>query len=175
MRVEQLTDRIYTYKLSFDKTDTEYSLCRWATYIFNKDTGNMQIYSDAGNFEYHWGITGNDDFMKFIGKISKEYLINKLSAQSIFNVSKTKKYLIDNINNIDYGINDESQISSVIYSINSISEMLNVNEFISEVERILPDINLNVIKIHYDYSHGAEIVVDYFIKYIQPVIKNEFE
>lgn len=176
MQVKKEEPRIITYKLIPDKKDEEYGYCMWSRYIFDCDTGRLAINSDSGDYTYMWGHNVNEEFMHLMCRVDEGYLLNKLSSRSVFKIAESKAGTIASIKKYgeDYlGINDWEQMDSITEKINSIDNGATEEEFLWEVCEIVPNADWEDIQIEKDYPHGARIVVEMFIKYLQPKIKEE--
>lgn len=177
MKIEKIEPRTITYRLSPDKGDAEYASCIWARYIFDCDNGRLNINSDAGDYAYGWGRNIHEDFMHLMGRVDKEYLLNKLSCRSVFDIAKSKAKTIKNIREygIDcWGIKDEEHLDAVVEYVSDIESGASEETFIREVADIVPKIDWEDIEVDKDYPYGAKIVVEMFTKYLQPQIKEEF-
>ena len=73
MVVTKIDPRVYTYYLSADKNDPEYTSCLWAQFVFDCSTGLLNINSDAGDYSYRWGYNEHEDFMHLMSRIHKDY------------------------------------------------------------------------------------------------------
>ena len=177
MQIEKIEPRTITYRLTPDKGDEEYRSCMWARYIFDCDNGRLNINSDAGDYSYGWGHNVHEEFMHLMSRVDQGYLLNKLSSLSEFDIGKSKAGTIRNIKEYgeDYlGIRYGKQLESVIEEISGIDNGASEETFIREVSEIVPDIDWEDIEIVKEYPYGAEVVVEMFIKYLQPEIKKEF-
>lgn len=176
MKIEKINPRVITYKLAPDKGDKEYFSCMWARYIFDCDNGRLNINSDAGDYSYGWGHNDHEDFMHLMSRIDSGYLLNKISDRTVFHIDKSKKHTINNIK--EYGIDcfgiKNQELNSIIDDINNIDDGASEETFLREVDSIVPKIDWESIEIVREYPCGAVTVVDLFIKYLQPKIKEEF-
>lgn len=177
MLIEKIEPRIITYRLSPEKRDKEYSSCLRARYIFDCDNGQLTINSDAGDYTYSWGHNIHEDFMHLMGRVDSGYLLSKLSDRVVIDIAKSKAKTIQNIkeDGIEYwGIKDQGHLDSVIEYISDIDSGASEETFIREVLDIVPAIDIDGIEVEKDYPHGAFVVVEIFIKYLQPLIRKEF-
>lgn len=178
MKIKRIEPRTITYMLTLDKQDKEYMSCVWARYIFDCDNGRLNINSDAGDYTYGWGHNEHEDFMHLMSRVGENYLLNKLSNRSVFQIEKSKKQTIENIKEmgIDYwGIKDQKELRSVIKEIDDIDPLSSEETFFREVQSIVPEIDWEFIETIKDYPYGAVIVVEMFMKYLQPEIKRELQ
>lgn len=182
MKVEKIIPRTYTYNLTPDKTDEEYTSCMWARFVFDCDNGTLNISSEAGDYyagdySYRWGYNEHEDFMHFMGRVDKDYLLNKLSSRFVFLVEESRKELIKQIEYDGwdcYGIESEDEWERLKQYILDISCYCSEETYLRIVDDIIPDIDFESIIIEKDYPYGAKVVVDIFEKYLQPKIKEEF-
>lgn len=120
----------------------------------------------------------HEEFMHLMCRVDKEYLLNKLSNRSVFDIAKSKAKTIKKIKEygVEYwGIKDQEHLDSVIEYVSDIDSGASEETFIREVVEIVPEIDWEDIEIEKDYPYGAVVVVEMFIKYLQPEIKKEFE
>lgn len=177
MKIEKIEPRTITYRLCPDREDKEYSSCMWARYIFDCDNGILNINSDAGNYTYGWGYNVHEDFMHLMGRVDKEYLLGKLSSLSVFLIEESKAKTIENIKEYGFeywGIKDQKHLESAIEHISDIDICASEETFIREVSEIVPGIDWEWIEVVKDYPYGAAVVVEMFIKYLQPKIREAF-
>ena len=176
MTITKINPRVYTYYLNSDKNDLEYASCLWAQFVFNCDTGTLNINSDAGDYSYRWGYDEHEDFMHLMGRINKDYLLNKISDRTVFCLKESIQETIKAIeqNGFEcYGIESEEdwqEIKQDLLNLNVYSEEL----FFDEVDSIVPDIDWESIYVEKDYPCGAKVVCDLFETYLLPMIKEEF-
>lgn len=177
MEIERIEPKVITYRLTPNRNDEEYHMCMWARYIFDCDNGRLNINSDAGDYSYGWGYNEHEDFMHLMGRVDSGYLLNKISDRTVFNIDKSKAHTVINVQKygIDYfGIKDQKQLDSIVEEINDIDDGASEETFLREVDDIVPEIDWDSIEIVKEYPCGAVTVVNLFIKYLQPKIKEEF-
>ena len=168
MKIEKIEPKIITYALTASKSDEEYMDCMWARFIFDCDHGRLNINSDAGDYSYEWGYNEHEDFMHLMSRINSDYLLNKISDRTVFDLEESKKKTIENIK--EYG-EFGCQLEDIISEINDI-DIRSADGFILKLDEIA-DIDYENIETIMRYPHGAETVCMLFAKYIQPQIKNE--
>lgn len=176
MKVEIINPKVITYKLSPDRNDAEYHMCMWARYIFDCDNGRLNINSDAGDYSYGWGYNEHEDFMHLMSRVNSGYLLNKITDRTVFHIDKSKERTIDNVRKygiIYFGIENQEELNSIIDDINNIDDGASEETFLREVDDIVPKIDWESIEIVKDYPSGAVTVVELFMKYIQPEIKDK--
>ena len=177
MEITKIEPRTYTYRLAPDKDDEEYASCIWARFIFDCDNGRLNINSDAGDYSYGWGFNEHEDFMHLMGRVDKGYLLNKLSDRSVFLIDESKKQTIKSIEDDGweyYGVKSAEDWEEFKQEILDIDGGASEETFFRMVDDIMPEIDWENIIIEKDYPYGAKVVVDLFMKYLQPKIKEEF-
>jgi len=179
MKVEKIEPKVITYKLNLDKDDEEYTSCMWARFILDYDTWRLTINSDAGDYTYHWGNNDkNDNFTSLMARVNDDYLLNKMSNRSRIYIDKSKEATIQTIeeNGWDcFGIKSEEEWKEIKQEINDIDDCSSEEYFFREVDSIVPQIDFECIEIIKDYPYGAYVVIGLFNKYIQPIIKEEWD
>lgn len=177
MKIEKIRPNVITYWLTLDETDEEYHRCICAVYTFDCDNGHLSINSDAGIYSYCWGYSEHQDFMQLMGTLDQEYLLDKISDRSIFNIIKSKDCVIANIERYGmgcFGIKDREQMNRILKEINDIDYDADERTFCREVCDIIPDIDRGSIEIIKEYPHRAVTVASLFTKYLQPEIRKQF-
>lgn len=178
MKIEKIKPRFITYKMNVDKDDEEYTSCMWARFILDYDTWRLTINSDAGDYTYQWGNNDkNDNFTNLMARVNSDYLLNKMSNRNKFFIDKSKANTIQKIeeNGWDcFGINSKEEWEKIKQKINEIDDSSSEEYFFREVDSIVPQIDFECIEIVKDYPYGAYVAIDLFIKYIQPLLKEEW-
>ena len=177
MQIEEIEPRTVTYRLTPDREDGEYHSCMWARYIFDCDNGRLNINSDAGDFSYGWGHNVHEEFMHLMGRVDGGYLLNKLSRRSEFNIAESKAGTIRNIREYGpgcMGMEGQEQLEAKMEEIQDIDGGASEETLLQEVYDIIPGIDWEYIEIVKEYPYGAVIVVEMFMKYLQPVIKERY-
>ena len=170
MKVERIEPKVITYKVTPSKDDKEYMECMWARFIFDCDNGRLNINSDAGDYSYGWGYNEHEDFMSLMARINKGYLLNKIADRTVFDLETSKKGTIENITEYE----DVGHLQDIIEKINDIN-VHSADGFFFEVDSIVSNIDYENISIAERFPHGAEVVCELFVKYIQPQIKKDFK
>ena len=92
-----------------EKTDKDYGSCLWARFYFDLKNYTLQIESDCGNYIYGWVPTPDtESFMKLCARFDYEYLLYKLSNETVIDSESTWKAikeLVDEI--IEYELMDD--------------------------------------------------------------------
>lgn len=179
MQIKRVEPKTYTYNITLDENDEEYTSCVWADFIFNCDSGRLVINSDAGDYSYCWGFNKNEDFMHLMGRVNRDYLLKKLSYENCFLLEESKNKTINMIEDIGYNCFDfatEEDWKNYKEEILNLDSLVAGNEihFWDEIEKLVPEIDERTICIEKDYPYGAKLIVDIFIKYLQPKIREEF-
>ena len=176
MKITKIEPKTYTYELTPNKDDEEYTSCMWARFIFDCDNGILNINSDAGNYSYKWGYNVYEDFMHLMSRIDKYYLLDKLSRRSVFLLDESKKETIKCVEENGweyYDIESEEYWEEIKQNILDI-DVRTEESFYCEIDDIFPYIDWESIIIEKDYPCGAKVIADLFEKYLQPKIKEEF-
>lgn len=178
MKIKKVEPRTYTYELYPEKSDKEFSSCMWARFIFDCDNGRLNINSDVGDYTYTWGHSKNEDFIHLMSRVNEDYLLNKLSDRSVFLLEGSKKELIESIETYwyDFGFETKAEWEECKRELLGLSSFDAGNKyaFFNRVQEIIPDIDADVIYIEKDYPYQAKLIVNWFIKYLQPKIKEKF-
>lgn len=175
MKIDETEPRTVTYRLTPDKGDEEYGHCMWARYVFDCDNGMLSINSDVGDFSYGWGHNVHEEFMHLMGRVDEGYLLGKLSCPSVFRLEASKEGTVRNLK--EYGadyLKTDGQQDSMAERIMDIDSGAGEETFLREVYAIVPGIDWEDIEIVKDYPHGAVTVVQMFIRYLQPKIREGF-
>lgn len=179
MKVERIEPKIQTFRLTMEPTDEEYGQCMWAKFILDFDAWRLTINSDAGDYTYGWGNNDkHDNFTSLMARVNEGYLLNKMSSRSEFFIDKSKAEIIETIE-LDgweyYGIKSEEQWQEIRQEILDIDGCYSEEMYFLEVNKIVPEIDFESIRLVKDYPHGAYVAIDLFIKYIQPIMKEEWK
>jgi len=174
MQIKRIEPRVITYALEAESYDEGWQ-CMWAKFIFDCDSGQLNINSDAGDYSYRWGYNQNEDFMHLMTRVEKGYLLNKISDRSVFNFKKSQKAMIKAVKEkaIPYGwCKTGKEVARLVADIKDIEYGCSEETFFRTVDSIL-NIDYEDIEIIKEYPHGAKVVVDIFEKYVQPKIKED--
>lgn len=178
MLIEKETPKIITYNLVMDHDDKEYSSCRWAKFLLDYGTWRLTINSDVGDYSYCWGNNSlNDDFTDLLCRVETEYLLNKMSNKSLFQIEESKKGLIEFIEKYDYceeiGLKDSKDWKEKKKEIMSIDNSISEESYYSQIISLLPKLDWDCVPIVKEYPSGAYIAIELFIKYIQPILRKD--
>ena len=125
LKIVIIHPNMITYDVRQEKSDKDYGSCLWAKFVFDCDSGRLNINSDSGDYAYRWGHDDREEFMHLMSRIDKDYLLNKISDRSVFNEEKSKKENIKYIkeHGIPYGIvKDGKRITKIVNEIKDIEE-----------------------------------------------------
>lgn len=172
MIISKEQPKIVTYCLTAETVD-EHHTCMWARFVFDCDNGQLNINSDQGDYAYRWGFNEHEDFMSLMARIGDDYLLNKISDRSSFDLEESKKETIEIMKIYAY---EENWSHEKLYYVESAINGIESGEevFYREVCDLIPHIDFEDVKIVKDYPYGARVVVDIFDKFVQPQIKKDF-
>lgn len=175
MIVEKIQPRVITYRLKAETNDEGWQ-CMWAKFIFDCDSGQLNVNSDAGDYSYRWGYNENEDFMHLMARINKDYLLNKISNRSKFDFEASQKEMIKVVKKdaIPYGwCKNGKEVSELVKRIKDIEYGCSEEFFFTKIDGMIPKIDYESIEIVKEYPNGAVVIVDLFEKYIQSKIKED--
>jgi len=174
MKIAKIEPNILTYRLSMEREDEDYYKCMWAEFILDLDAYRLTINGDAGNYSYCWGASQHETFINLMCRVNEGYLLNKMSDRSRFLITESKQETIKTIehNGWDcFGIKSEEEWENIRNEILDIDDLSSEEMFFREVDSIVPEIDFECIEIEKDYPPGAKTSIEFFIKYIQPILK----
>ncbi len=173
--VEMLKPAIIGLEFRQEKDDPDYGSCMWARFFIDTENYDLQIMSDCGNYAYVWHPTPNaESFMRLLSRINDSYLLNKIGDRTVIDEKTTfselkKLYFTSQINDDDYDefLDDleDACVADTAY------------ELAGAVGRCLVrwDIDYDDGDIYYcinkDYPANAKKIVEVFMNYMQPKIK----
>lgn len=171
------------------ETDEEYSKCMWADFILDLDGYNMIINSDCGNYTYTgWKPTPDtESFMHLCQRLDEGYLLEKFSDRTQFALEPTvealKDYIIaDGMLDIVY-INEERS-QKLFEELKAACKSGGDDRTIMDnIEEVLDDYGLKGCYEDYDiccciqkdYPIGIKTLVDIYLKFVVPRIKDCLE
>ena len=176
MKIEIIHPNVITFDARQEKSDKDYGSCLWAKFIFDRDSGQLNINSDAGDYAYRWGYDEDEEFMHLMSRIDKDYLLDKISDKNIFDEEESKKENIKYIKayGIPYGmVKDGKGISEIVNEINAIEDGCSEEFFIRTMDEI-PEFDYESIEVVKEYPARAITITDIFEKYIQPKIREKW-
>lgn len=157
-----------TYKMRFnaEQDPDMYFRCMWARVTLDHDNFTLSAVTDCGDYTYSWGPTKSESFLDLMCRINADYLLDKISSRSKFDLEESKKSTIENLK-LCY---DEDE--GLLDKINGINE---INEGGEEYFFMMADgiikgdwESIDCIK---DYPEGAKVFCRIFKEYLQPVLK----
>jgi hypothetical protein len=79
-----------------DRNDEIYQKCMWEDITLDYDSYSISGIGDCGNYSYKWSVTPEETFEHLCLRMlnSSEYLLEKFSSRSIFNLDESKKLLL---------------------------------------------------------------------------------
>lgn len=81
-----------------EKGDSNYGTCLWADFEFDTINYRLQIMSDCGNYSYQWVPTpGKESFFGLCRRIEPEYLLSKLTSETVINIKSTVENVIESV------------------------------------------------------------------------------
>lgn len=162
------------YRLTAGDNDPDRHKCHWVDYTLEFQFRRLLICSDSGNYSYSWGHDDEDSLMNLLSRAEYEYLLSKISNKSVFDLKTSKEQLIEYVksNSDKYGVDKTKHI---IEDIKDMGDYLIENEYLYQVQNIVPKIDYESIPVYKDYPYNAKVVIDMFMKYVQPQIKKDFE
>lgn len=170
-KVELTTPHIVCIKYLQEKDDTDYGYCLWGNFIFNLDTWELIITSDRGTFAHRWPKEKHEDFLQFISRCEKGYILQKLCGRpNEFSYEKTKKNLYDLYHNEEettsYLNRIFEEIESDGYAINTPEIFLIKFEENDTERRFYDTFELPM----FEYPYDAKCITEIFSKFIVPKV-----
>lgn len=157
-----------------EKTDSDYSKCLWADFIFDTENYRLSIHSDCGDYSYAWIPTPNSEsFLHLMCRIEKEYLLEKISNRTDIDEKQTLSNLKRLFKSIENQIDFEEIEAIVNQSAFSADIADNIRSYLTSA-----DINTTIEwfdvydAVEKDYPQRAKTIVDIFFDYIIPFLKN---
>lgn len=171
MKCQVIKPNITTYAMRFDKDEDPdlHWRCMWARISLDHDNYAISIVSDCGDYSYTWGRTEQEPFLKLMSRINEEYLLDKISSCSKFNLEKSKQETIERIKNYYEGSDEETKCNEQIQDIKEL-EYYGEEGFYMAADGIVDDSDL--IEIVREYPNGAVTICEIFKKHLQPLLKD---
>ena len=174
--VEMIKPAIITLEFRQEKDDPDYGSCMWARFFIDTENYDLQIMSDCGNYAYGWYPTPNaESFMKLLSRINDSYLLDKLSSRTVINEEATfeelKKFYFDET----IGRSEEDR--NIFLDNLKEACFIEAVELWSAVEQCLSSWDIDydsydvLMCVNKDYPANAQKIVEVFMNYIQPKIK----
>lgn len=174
MKLIKCVPRIIEYRLVAEDGDKDKCRCAWADFTLEFEFRRLSIRSDSGNYSYSWGRSESQSILNLLSNVSKEYLLSKISNKSIFDVKSSKERLIEHVryNAESYSIED---VDDAIEEINLIPEIITEERWLHNVRHLFAKMDWESIPVEKCYPYNAQIIVDFFIEYVQPQIRKDFD
>lgn len=164
-----------------EKGDSNYGSCLWADFEFDTINYRLQIVSDCGNYAYQWVPTpGKESFFALCRRFKQDYLISKISNESVIDREKTASSAIDLIyQSIEYEADFEDGWEELLKCEIADSDLQTETEIADHIVNFAEECSINVdfydayMCICKDYPAQAKRIVKIFDTYIKPEIPNE--
>ncbi|MHC1722513.1 MAG: hypothetical protein AB9836_04825 [Aminipila sp.] len=172
LRVREPKTTEYCFRL--DKNDDLYINCTWARFLLNHDTYVLSIESDCGSFSYGWSVTESEPFKTLMARIDKWYLMEKISSMNVLNLEESKRKTIENIK--ESFAFEQVPISQQEYLVDEINDIESNTEegFYRAVDTALySGISSENIETEMDYPLRAQVICNFFEKYLQPELRKQ--
>lgn len=180
MKTEMITPRFVTIKLTQEREDPDYGSCLWARFTLDLDRYSMQIMSDCGNYAYARCPTPDvESFLHLVSRMDGEYLLGKISKQSVVNTDATYKAVMDYLEelkeNEEIDEEDLPDSDSILSACTEWTERDCFESLKSELDsssfwKKYDDESLAYC-IETDYPCGARKIRELFEKYIRPLAR----
>lgn len=168
MIITESKPRTRQFYLRQERSDSDYGTCLWAAITFDLDRYSMTAESDCGNYAYCWTPTPqSESFLRLMCRVDQDYLLRKISAQSVFNLEESKKMTLSAL--------DDSEVTGELRE-----EIMDIEVYGDEMfYRECGDV-LNRHGVHYDfetiecakeYPRGAVKFAEIFCQSLQPYLR----
>lgn len=98
--IQQEEPKIISILFQQEKSDADYGSCLWARFYLDLKNYTLSVKSDCGNYDCSWPITESESFLHLISRIDADYLLRKISSESVVNSAATWKSLQELINDV---------------------------------------------------------------------------
>lgn len=171
MKVNIFKPNITQYNFDFIGEDI-YSQCMWAKINLDYDNFTMNAITDCGNFFHKWNKTNEKNgFLTLMCKITPEYLLSKISSESVFNLEESITRAIENLKMCDCNKYD---FDKMIYKIRSLPSDCDAKTFYMSISNIMDKyFDSESVYVIMDYPKEAKTFVSIFEKYLQPMLLKE--
>lgn len=174
MKVKIKKPNATEYDFTFEKDDELYSYCNWARITLDHENYCLTAVTDCGDYAHEWCATPDtESFIKLMSRINDEYLLGKISSESVVNVEQTK---IDNIEMLkEYFEGEDSELEDMVEQINNIEKCCEESLFIQIDEIVdghLESCDIDIVK---DYPLKAKTFCRIFKEFLQPVLREELK
>lgn len=199
MKIKNSLKTIRTFRVESDNAKECHDVMNGIAFLLYELDMDQRVLTISGDirkaYRYSWGPSENQTLTDVLKSCAKQYLLDKLSERTIFNLKRSQKALLkliddDCIENLIRGEVDESEVRKISdlcreklsgsFSLEKVSWVEYVTETIREaINDVCPgqarsdwDITYS-IPIENDYPDDVERAVDVFIKYVRPILKDD--
>lgn len=165
-----------------EKTDEDYGSCMWARFYLDLKNYTMSIESDCGNYVHGWAPTpDHESFLKLLSRMDGDYLLYKISNQTVIDGDVTAKNVVAMVKDIAEGELEEvdaftlEEIKDACYHhhderdlVTAVLDAALASAVYKELERNTYELYGCVVK---DYPTNAKKIVSVFVSCIRPKIK----
>lgn len=167
-----------------EKGDPDYGSCMWARFYLDLNNYTMAIESDCGNYTYGWVPTPkSESFLQLLARMDGDYLLGKISSQTIIDGDETAKNVVDMVKEIAEGVLEEldesdcNGIKDACYHHNDERDLVDgvidaasalTTPVYKALERDTYELYGCVVK---DYPANAKKIAEVFVSCIKPKIK----
>ena len=175
LNIQQLNST--KYNLHFEPKDELYHSCMWATIILDHDSYTMYATTDCGNYTHSWRPTPDtESFLKLMCRIGKEYLLGKISEQTVVNLDESKKKTLGNIKRFCRHSLTAKELKDLCDEINDI-DVYGEESFFLKANDIMEDYKLRdtfeLIDCVTEYPAGARTFARIFCEVLQPQLRKQ--
>ena len=167
------TNAIDKYHIVLEPGDELHRDCMWADFSLDNESYTISVVSDSGNFAYRWGPSKNESFKNLMSRIGSEYLLNKFADRTELDLKETIKKLKEYV---DYHVESRKEKRSINKYLENL-RVYSVGELIQEINDYCGDARIRerwaYESIVMDYPIQARVISQFFVKYLQPVLRGE--
>ncbi len=185
MAIVKVTEpKMITFEFHQEKGDEDYGSCMWARFNLDLVNYTMFIESDCGNYGYGWVPTPEQEsFLKLCAGFDEDYLLCKISSQTIVDAESTWESLKELIEYYSQGIPDDEhnwdmeEVKNACFSGYNERDVHNEIEYslkCTKLEKEIEDFDIWEC-IHKDYPCSAKKIASVYCTHIIPVIKNKLK
>lgn len=165
------------YSVKLEPKDKMYHQCTWATVLLNHGTYTLFAETDCGNFTYGCTPTPeHESFLHLMCCINEDYLLGKISDESVLDFDKSKENTIKSIKDNYTDILTDTGIKRLCDEIEDIEDC-GEECFCLKADEIMDGYELHdtfeIIDCVKDYPIGAKVFVKLFCKILQPELKKQ--
>ena len=162
-----------------EKGDPDYGSCMWAVFLFDIERYDMLIMSDCGNYSYGWVPTPeSESFIHLMDRLDDEYILEKLSSQTVIDVESTKKAVMEYIEDLADAFSVQLKEEDVCNLENACYQS-DERDILDEIHGALLYTDLDgktddydlLCCIEKDYPAGAKKIVEVIMQYVIPKLR----